>query len=325
MQPDEAGKIPLGHYLVLGASGLLGSHALLALRDQPGLRVRAVGGSRLPRVVGRNIDQLRADLTDPSAVAPLFLNIDYVFVCAGVLSTAPVLATDPLRSVLTTLRISINAVEAAWRSGVRRCVIISSTCGYPESNQPLTEEQMFQGEPPAQWHALGGMTRYLENLCISVSERVKNPLAITVLRPSLVYGEYDHFDDTAHFLPALIRRVVARENPIEVWGDGSQQRDLVHAADVIRAGLMSLTHPDRLLTLNICAGTSHSVNDIVARLIDADGFADAMVKHRIDRPQTATLRRFDGKKAELQLRFRPRIGLDEGIAQTLAWYRESQF
>lgn len=324
MYPNDAWNVPSGHYLVLGASGLLGSHALLALRDQPGIRVRAVGGSRLPRVVSANIEPTRVDLSDPAVVAPLFRDIDYVLVCAGVLSTAPVLASDPFRSVLTTLRISVNAIEAAWRAGVRRCVLLSSTCGYPESNEPLVEEQMFQGEPPIHWHALGSMTRYLENLCISVSERAKNPLAMTVLRPSLVYGEYDHFDDTAHFLPALIRRVVAREKPIEVWGDGSQQRDLVHAADVIRAGLMSLTHPDQLLTANICAGTSHSVNDILARLMDADGFVDATVKHRIDRPQTATSLRFDGKKAKLQLGFRPEIGLSEGIARTLAWYRDSQ-
>jgi GDP-L-fucose synthase len=296
----------------------------LALKEKHGLRVRAVGGRRLPRVLGANIDPLRADLSDPAAVTPLFRDIDYVFVCAGVLSTAPVLAADPFRSVLTTLRVSVNAIEAAWRAGVRRCVLVSSTCGYPESDKPLTEEQMFQGEPPAQWHALGGMTRYLENLCISVSERAKNPLAMTVLRPSLVYGEYDHFDDNAHFLPALIRRVVAREKPLEVWGDGSQQRDLVHAEDVIRAGFMSLTHSDPLITANICAGRSHSVNDVLTRLIEADGFVDAQVRHRIDRPQTAALRRFDGKKAVLKLGFRPKIGLSEGILRTLTWYRETR-
>ena len=53
------------------------------------------------------------------------------------------------------------------------------------------------------------------------------------LRPTLVYGPHDDFDPaSAHFVPSFIRRVVEREKPIEIWGDGSQTRNLIHAADV---------------------------------------------------------------------------------------------
>lgn len=315
---------PPGRYLVLGASGLVGSHLLLALKNQPGVQVRAVGGSRAPRVEGANIEPLRADLTDPAHCGALMADIDYLMLFAGVLSTAPVLARDPLASVLATLRLSVNALEAGWRAGVKRCVVLSSTTGYPVSDQPLTEDRLFEGEPPPGWHALGWMSRYVETLCQTVALRLPRPMAVTALRPSMIYGEYDHFDEaSAHFLPSLIRRVVARERPIEVWGDGAQTRDLVHAADVAAASLKALGHPEPFAAFNVAAGESHSVNHILERLIALDGFADAQVSHRLDKPQSTARRAFDDGRIRDALGFTPAISLDEGLKRTISWYRES--
>jgi GDP-L-fucose synthase len=313
---------PPGHYLILGASGLAGSHLLIALKDMPGVRVRAAGGSRMPRVHGGNIEPLQMDAADPAQCAAVMDGVDCLLLCAGVLSTSPVLARDPLASVLTTLRVSMNALEAAWRAGVKRCVCISSTTAYPVSEDALTEDRLFEGEPPPGWHALGWMTRYVESLCRSVSSHIVRPMGVTVLRPSLIYGEYDHFDEaSAHFLPSLVRRVVNREKPIEVWGDGTQVRDIVHGADVARAALLGLSCTQQFSAYNIAAGESHSVNDILARLIALDGFTDAKITHRLDKPQSAARRFFDPSLARAELGFTPAVSLDEGLTRTLAWYR----
>lgn len=315
---------PPGRYVILGASGLVGSHLLHALRDRPGIAVSAIGGSRPPRVSGNNIVPHQVDLTDPLGCAPLMEGADYLLLAAGVLSTAPVLKRDPLNSVLTTLRLSVNALEAAWRAGVKRCVWISSTTGYPQSDVPLTEGQMFEGEPPSGWHAVGWMTRYVESLCRTVAQHVANPMAVTVLRPSLIYGEYDHFDEaSAHFLPSLVRRVVHRETPLEVWGDGSQTRDVIHAEDVATAGLAALVHPEPFAAFNIAAGESHSVRDILTRLVALDGFDSAEIVYRLDKPQSTAVRRFDTTLAQRSLGFAPRVPLDEGLKRTIAWYRST--
>jgi len=316
--------VPPGRYLLLGASGLVGSHALVALRGQPGVSVRAVGGRRLPTVSGPNIEALSGDLTDAKFVSELVHGVDFLFLFAGVLSTAPVLARDPLASVLTTLRLSVSAIEAAWRAGVRRCVWLSSTCGYPSCEGPLVERQMFEGEPPSQWHALGWMTRYVETLCETVATRISNTISVVVLRPSLIYGEYDHFDEaTAHFLPSLVRRVVARERPIEVWGNGNQSRDLIHAADVVAAALSGLTVEEPFVALNVAAGRSYSVNEILSKLLAIDGFSDAEIIHVGGKPQTAASRQFDTHRAFKVLRWCPQVTLDDGLTRTVAWYRQA--
>jgi GDP-L-fucose synthase len=315
---------PPGHYLIFGASGLVGSHLLHALRDRPEVTVTAVGGSRPPQVTGANITPRQTDLTERQACEALMAGADYLVLAAGVLSTAPVLKRDPLASVLTTQRIAVNTLETAWRAGIKHAVLLSSTTGYPEGDAELSEEQMFKGEPPAGWHALGWMTRYVETLAQSVALHVPRPMPVTVLRPSLIYGEYDHFDEaSAHFLPSLVRRVVHRETPIEVWGNGTQTRDVIHAADVAAACLRGLAHPEPFAAFNIAAGASYSVNDILARLVALDDFSDAQIVHRLDKPQSTATRRFDVSLAREVLGFSPSVSLDEGLRRTIAWYRHA--
>ena len=158
-----------------------------------------------------------------------------VVICAGRLSTAAELKRDPVGSVTTTLRIGINTLEAAAAEGVERVVLVSSTTGYPAGAGPKREEMMFTGDPPGDWFGVGWVHRFLEKQ-LDWYCRLERIGAGIALRPTLVYGPHDDFDPaSAHFVPSFIRRVVEREKPIEIWGDGSQSRNLIHAADVASA------------------------------------------------------------------------------------------
>ena len=181
---------------------------------------------------------------------------------------------------------------------------------------------MMQGDPPGNWYALGWVFRYIETLCKSFAESFGRSMSISVLRPTLIYGEHDHFDtESAHFLPSMIRRVVARERPIEVWGDGLQKRDLVHAEDVVRASLLSLDHCNGFDVFNVASGQSHTVNEVLDAILRIDGFDDADIRHVNAGPTTLSERRFDGDKARRLLNFQPAIGLDAGLRRTIGWYR----
>ena len=94
---------------------------------------------------------------------------------------------------------------------------------------------MFTGDPPGDWFGVGWVHRFLEKQ-LDWYCRLQRIGAGIALRPTLVYGPHDDFDPaSAHFVPSFIRRVVEREQPIEIWGDGSQSRNLIHAADVASA------------------------------------------------------------------------------------------
>lgn len=314
---------PAGKYVLFGASGLAGSHALRLLADQENVEVLAVSGRRQSGVYAKNITHTQADLTDLTVCLGLTEGVDYVLAFAGVVASAPVLAADPITPVQTNLKIATNCLEAAWRQRVRHCVWLSSTTGYPPLEGMVGEEKMFEGDPPGNWFALGWMTRYVEKFAKHLAKNVQAPLTTTMLRPSLIYGENDHFEDAnAHFLPALIRRVVLREKPLEVWGNGEQERDVIHGEDVAGAALKALKRDKGFAAYNIAFGESYSVNHILSLICSIDSFTDAEIIHRLDKPQSLAKRAFSTVKAKHELDFVPNVSLDAGLKRTISWYRE---
>jgi nucleoside-diphosphate-sugar epimerase len=324
---------PRGRYLLLGATGLVGSHALHALAGRSGVEVRAVGHGRLPERLAANVSTHRLDLREPGVVDSLLEGVDFVLLFAGRVLSAPVLAADPVGPVLDHLRLVAAALEASFRARVRKTVWLSSTTGYPALDEELHEDHMFVGDPPDVWHLVGWTARYLEALAQGLARRStersgagEEPRGTFVaLRPSLIYGANDDFSpESAHFLPALIRRVVERRRPIEVWGDGGDRRDLVHADDVVAAAFAALPKVQGCAAFNVCAGRSHSVSEVLDRIVAIDGFDDARIEYTSGRPQTARERRLSPGKAAAALGFTTRVDLDAGLRRTIAWFRENR-
>ena len=214
-----------GNYLVAGSAGLMGTTALLRLKDAPGVNVKAVYHRRGPRVSADNIAHVQADLRNVDACKKVAEGIDYVFMFAAVLSTAPVIARNPVSHITSNLIMNAQMLEASYFAGVKKFVWLSSSTGYPESRHPLKEDDMFAGNPPDVYFSVGWMSRYTEVLCRMYSTKLKNPMPVVILRPTTIYGEYEGFDfEKCHMLPALVRRVCDREDPLVVWGDGQNRR-----------------------------------------------------------------------------------------------------
>ena len=117
--------------------------------------------------------------------------------------------------------------------------------------------------------------------------------------------------------------MVERQNPIEVWGTGDDERDLIHARDVVDASLLALG-VEGFQAFNVAAGEAHSVNGILDRLLRLDGWNDARIEHVTGRPRSVRKRSFSAERARRQLGFQARVSLDEGLGDTLDWYRRNR-
>ncbi len=250
--------------------------------------------------------------------------VDFVLLFAGVVATAPVLARDPVGPVQDQMSVTTSVCEAAFRARVSRVVFLSSTAGYPAGDGELAEEQMFVGEPPPNWTYLGWATRFLEVQARYLAESSDGQTSFVALRPTMIYGPHDNFSfDDGHFLPALLRRVVERQDPIEVWGTGEEERDLIHASDVVDACLLALSI-DGFDAFNVAAGQAHSVNGVLEHLLRLDGWPDARVEHVAGRPRSVPKRSFSALRARQRLGFEARVSLDAGLEDTLEWYRRNR-
>ena len=227
--------------------------------------------------------------------------------------------------MLDNPRIVTNAMEAAARGDTRRVVLVSSCTGYPPSPELLDEEQYEAGNPPGHWFGVGWMHRYLEK---QLEWYVRTPGwldSAVALRPTLVYGPHDDFDlRTGHFLPSLVRRVVERVRPIQLAGDGTQTRNLIHARDLASAVKVVLQPGEKgFRAFNVATPDEVSVRSILQALLDADGFDDAVVELEGQNLGPAMLR-VSGRRFMEMTGWRPATSVQDGLTGLLAWYRANR-
>lgn len=309
--------------VVLGGTGLVGTHVVEALLAGGVGPVTATYHSREP-VALDGVEWKRIDLREKADVQLLLKGSPAVVLCAGKLSTSAELRRDPMSSVLETMQIGINALEAAAVGAVERFVMVSSCTGYPEGTDVKEERAMFEGDPPPAWFGVGWMHRYLEKQLEWYCAHVSKIDAGIALRPTLIYGPHDDFKpQSAHFVPSFIHRVVAREQPIEIWGDGSQTRNLIHAADVASAVVAALRAVSGYAAYNVAAPKSVSVNEVLTTLLELDGFTEAHVVHLLDKAGGASSLNVSASAFRAKFGWAPAMPLREGLADTLAWYRKS--
>jgi len=313
-----------GNYLVTGATGLMGTTALLRLSDLPGINVRAAYHQRKPRVFAKNISYVQADLRKFDNCKEMIKDIDYVFMFAGVLSTAPVIARNPVSHITSNMIMNAQMLEAAYFARVKKFLWLSSSTGYPPKEGVLKEEDMFDGDPPDVYFPVGWMSRYTEVLARMYARKLKRPLSAVILRPTTIYGEYEDFHfETCHVLPALIRKVVERQRPIEVWGTGEEKRDLIYSDDVFDACLLALEKVDIFDVFNIGSGKEYSINELLNMILEIDNFQDAEIVYNTSKLSTINKRSLDLTKAKKLLGFEAKTTAKKGIAKMIEWYRKN--
>lgn len=310
--------------LVAGASGLIGSNLLLRLLDE-GATVRATLHRKDPVIVDSRIEYVRCDLTSGADCRRAVEGMQQVYLCAANTSGAAMIAATPMIHVTPNILINAQMLEAAYEAGVEKFIWLGSTVAYPNSDQPMTEDQVLTGEPFEKYYYAGWAKRFMEVLCRMYGEKLPRPMTTIVLRPTNVYGPRDDFEfATSHVIPALIRKSIERWDPIEVWGDGSEVRDALYVDDMVEAMVLAGTRLDRYATINIGLGKGHSVRELLGLITELDGYSDAKIKYDPSKPTMIPIRLIDTTKAESLLGFRARVDIREGLRRTIEWYRSSR-
>lgn len=310
--------------LIAGGSGFIGFNLINHLL-RSSHTVRATFYKNPKRSQLKTVEWMPADFTLMSDCRKAVAGVDIVFMCAAETSGAAVIAETPLKHVTPNIVMNAQILEAAHQAGVKKFIFISSSAAYPPTNDhPVKEEEMFHADPSEIYYSVGWMKRYSEILCKIYSEKIKNPMATVVVRPSNIYGPYDKFDfSTSHVTAALVRKVIERHDPIEVWGTGEDVRDLVYIDDFIEGLILSAKRPEPHFVVNIASGKGYSVKHILNALLKMDGYSQAEVRFDTSKPSTVPIRLVSNDFANKTLEFNPKISLEEGLRRTIEWYRKT--
>ena len=310
--------------LIAGGTGFIGANLALRLLAE-GCQVRSTLHRRPPVVQDPSVEYVQADLTLMDDCRRAVERMDYVFMCAANTSGAAVMSATPLVHVTPNVVMNAQLMDAAYSAGVKKYLFISSSAAYPPTDdRPVHEDEMFMGDPYDTYYSVGWMKRYAEILCLMYAQRLKPAMPTVVVRPSNAYGPYDDYEfGTSHMMAALIRRVVERQQPLEVWGTGDDVRDLIYIDDLIDGMVTVFERTDCYAAVNIALGEGHTVKQVLQTIIDVDGYSDADVRFDPSKPSTIPVRLVDTVRARAEFGFEAKTGLRDGISRTVDWYRKT--
>ena len=159
----------------------------------------------------------------------------------------------------------------------------------------------------------------LESMCRSFNDMYGLPYI--ALRYFNVYGP--RMDIHGKYTEVLIRwmeRIAAGQAPL-ILGDGTTTMDFVYIDDVARSNIMALESDANDEVFNVASGVETSLNQLAAQLLRVMG-SDLAPEYGPERKVNPVPRRLaDTSKAERLLGFRAEVGLDEGLARLVDWWR----
>ncbi len=302
--------------LVTGGTGLIGRPLVEMLIDA-GAVVRVVSLDDPSRVDPR-AEFMRLDLTRFDNCVEVCKGMEFVFHLAGIKGSPKMTKEKPASFFVPTILFNTNMMEAARQARVQ-WFLYTSTIGVYTPAEVFHEDDVWKSFPSENDKFAGWAKRMgeLQAEAYGIEYGLKN---ISIVRPANVYGPYDNFDpDNAMVIPALISRALSGENPFSVWGDGSPVRDFIFSQDVAR-GMMLVVEKGETRPVNLGSGIGCSIKEIVEMVVcNMDKRPE--IAWDTSKPAGDKKRLMDIDRAR-SLGFTPMVSLEEGIKQTIAWYKE---
>lgn len=301
--------------LVTGGAGFIGSHLAQALCWR-GDRVRVLddlSSGRAENLGGLDAELVRGDVRDPAAVAGALQGVEIVFHLAARVSVAETQG-DPLGCYAVNLNGSLVLLEAARAAGVRRVVLASSAAVYGDAGETVDEQTPARPVSP-----YGASKLAMEGAASMYAEAYGVPAVC--LRFFNVYGPRQAPDSPyAAVIPLMLRRMLAGLPPT-IDGDGRQTRDFIFVRDVVRGCLLAAERggPGGAV-YNLASGRSVSILELAHTLQRLVAEAPPPL-FGPPRPGDIRFSAADIGQAAAALGFRPETGLEEGLRETVEWFR----
>jgi GDP-L-fucose synthase len=271
---------------------------------------------------------LALDTTIQSSVYQFFSKErpDYVFLTSVRSGGIEANQRNPAEFFYANSESQNNVVYAAHKFGVKKLMYFASSCAYPkDALQPMSPDCLMTGtvEKTSEAYAMAKLAGI--GLCQAFRKQY-NFNAIIVI-PATVYGpEADVYLETAHVMGALIQKFCeAKRNGqsnVTVWGTGTPRREFIFSEDLASACLFLMDSYDGADILNIGCTEDITIKDLAQMIKKVSGFAGEIIFDKT-KPDGAMQKLLDSKKM-MQLGWRPKVSIEEGVRVTWDWYIQEQ-
>jgi len=301
---------------VTGGAGFLGTHLIEELRT------RGAKDIFIPTIEAY-------DLVDPDAVKRMLTDSDpdVIIHLAAHVGGIGANREHPAEFFYDNLMMGVQLMHQAYLRGVEKFVAIGTVCAYPKFTPvPFKEDDLWIGYPE-ETNAPYGLAKKML-LVQSQTYREQYGFNSVFLLPVNLYGPGDNFDPrSSHVIPALIRKCLEAQemnaDHIVVWGDGSPTREFIYATDAARGIALATEHYDESTPVNIGSGFEISIKDLAEKIAAMTGFQGDLVWDT-SKPNGQPRRALDTTRAKEKFGFVAQTDFDEGLQQTIDWYRSNR-
>lgn len=293
--------------IVTGASGFLGRFLCDTLEKE---------GHRLTR-----LDSKTANLTEARSLDVFTDPYDCIFHLAAWTQAGDFCLYHPGEQWLINQQINTN-VLSWWHAhqSQAKFVAMGTSCSY-DPTLTHSEDNYMRGDPIESLYTYAMTKRMLYNGLTSLHKQFGHTYLYLV--PSTLYGPSYHTDGRKmHFIFDLIRKILRGKlngEPVILWGDGYQKRELVFAPDFVKTALYLNDRVDNDI-INIGAGDEYSIREFAEKICSIVDFDPAAIQYDTSRYVGARSKVLDVsklKKMVPDLSFTP---LQQGLEETVVWF-----
>ena len=308
----------MAFYLVTGGGGFIGSNIVEDLLER-GERVRVLDNfstgrrENLAPFLDR-IELIEGDLRSLSIVEEAVAGVDLILHQAA-LPSVPRSIRDPLASHETNTRGTLNLLTAARDAKVKRVVYASSSSIYGDT-PVLPKTEMMPPNPRSPYAVSKLAGEYYCRVFHSVYG-----LETVILRYFNIFGpRQDPSSQYSAVVPLFIKTMMTGGVPT-IFGDGTQSRDFTFVANAVQANILAARASDAAGKIfNIACGKRYSLNDLVDKLNRILG-TDIHPIYKDARTGDVKHSQADISQAKRFLEYKPAIGFEDGLKQTVDWYK----
>lgn len=321
-------------FLVTGGAGFIGSHIVRRLVERREAQLDAGQEPDVVRVLDDfstgfeqnlapclasfNAELFEGSLTDAEIVARAVDGVDVIFHEAA-LASVPLSIEHPLRVHQACVTGTVQLLDCARRAGVQRVIYAASSSAYGNTEVCPTPETVLPAPISPYGAAKLAAELYLEAFAASYG------LETVRLRYFNVFGpRQDPKSPYSAVIPLFISAMLRGEAPA-IFGDGRQSRDFTFVSNIVDANLLAAEAPAADVSgkvFNIANGASVDLLTLVSVLNEILG-TQIQPRHLPARVGDILESKADISLARHFLKYEPVTGLREGLAQTVAYYRES--
>jgi len=299
--------------IVTGGAGFLGSYVVEKLKE------RGCNDIFVPLVEDY-------DLTKEKNIIKLYQDYpaDILIHLAAVVGGIGANRENPGKFFYDNLVMGAMLMEYARQFKIDKFIAIGTICAYPKfTTVPFKEEDLWNGYPE-ETNAPYGLAKKMM-LVQSQAYRSQYVFNSIFLLPLNLYGPRDNFNPkSSHVIPALIRKFIeaieeGREEVV-VWGTGKPTRGFLYVEDAAEGILLAAERYNKSDPVNLGSDLEISIKDLAELIGRLTGFK-GKINWDSSKPDGQPRRKLDNTRAEKEFGFRARMDFEDGLKNTIEWYK----